>query len=96
MTLIFPIVGLRHFFSEDKMYDLLYDSLPDGKELALLYDNANPHDRYAIQVWTDVPKVRQPPLLRALPDGGVAGHLFAFVVRGVVQGKFRRSPARLC
>jgi len=56
MTLIFPIVGLRHFLSEDKMYNLLYNALPNGKELTLLYDNANPHDRYAIQVWTDVPE----------------------------------------
>jgi len=53
MTLIFPIVGIRHFFSEDQVYAFV-KALSDGEEVALLYDNANAHDRYAIQVWMDV------------------------------------------
>jgi len=55
MTLVFPIVGLRHFIEEDKVIDFI-SALSNGQEMALLYDNANAHDRYAIQVWMDVPE----------------------------------------
>jgi len=50
MTLVFPIVGLRHFMPEAQVLDFV-TSLSEGEEVSLLYDNANAHDRYAIQAW---------------------------------------------
>ncbi|MCQ2341684.1 MAG: hypothetical protein MJZ48_04450 [Paludibacteraceae bacterium] len=53
MTLVFPIVGMRHCLPEDALPDLIA-SLPLGAEVALCYDKANPYDRYAIQAWMDL------------------------------------------
>jgi len=53
MTLIFPIVGLRHFMDEENVPELI-GSLPDGAEVSLVYDNANKYDRYAIQAWMEL------------------------------------------
>jgi len=53
MTLVFPIVGLRHFIDEENVPELI-GSLPDGAEVSLVYDNANAYDRYAIQAWMEL------------------------------------------
>ncbi|MCQ2310456.1 MAG: hypothetical protein MJZ64_01740 [Paludibacteraceae bacterium] len=53
MTLVFPIVGMRHCLPEDALPDLIA-SLPTGAEVVLRYDNANNHDRYAIQAWMNL------------------------------------------
>lgn len=53
MTLIFPIVGLRHYLTEEVLNEFM-TSMPEGVEVVLVYDNANAYDRYAIQAWMDL------------------------------------------
>lgn len=53
MTLVFPIVGLRHFIPEDNIESFVA-CLPEGASVKLVYDNANTYDRYAIQAWMEL------------------------------------------
>ncbi|GEM_PF-6587777 len=53
MTIIFPIVGVRHCLDEHILLDVM-STLPAGVEVILVYDNANPYDRYAIQAWMEL------------------------------------------
>lgn len=62
MKFIFPIVGIRHYVPAELLSDFVY-SLPSGAEVFLVYDNANPHDRYAIQAWMAM-RIDDQPLSR--------------------------------
>ncbi|MBQ0136691.1 MAG: hypothetical protein KBS40_01630 [Bacteroidales bacterium] len=53
MNIIFPIVGLERFIPKEELFPLV-QSLPDGAEVVLLYDNANTYDRYSIQAWMEL------------------------------------------
>jgi len=62
MKIIFPIVGIRHYVPSDLLPDFVH-SLPTGAEVSLVYDNANPHDRFAIQAWMQL-SINDQPLTR--------------------------------
>lgn len=53
MNIIFPIVALERFIPKEELFPLV-QSLPDGAEVVLLYDNANTYDRYSIQAWMEL------------------------------------------
>ena len=53
MNIIFPIVDLERFIPKEELFPLV-QSLPDGAEVVLLYDNANTYDRFSIQAWMEL------------------------------------------